>query len=228
MNGKIVTPYNTYHGDINLTRCFMEYETLDGIVPSFDYGVVYLENNTKPVVIIYNGYIKNRILFYVFTGIDNQKTYTPKINYNHHIDFGLSLETWDFLVQHNAVSEKIVDRMLLCPECQGIPTVRPGCPECGSSFTKPDQLVHHYACGNVDFLETFTISKKNGSLTCHKCNAPDLIINCDFDVSVGLYRCMECGWQGDGAKLIGHCLCCDTVFRMTEASEVLIKEYTLL
>lgn len=119
------------------------------------------------------------------------------------------------------------DRVLVCPSCNGIPTVRPGCASCGSSNIKPDLLVHHYACGRVDFLHTYTIDRASGSLTCPKCHKEKLLINCDYDVSHGLQRCYDCGWTGNAAKLVGQCLACETRFLIDEAKSIEIVNYHL-
>lgn len=119
------------------------------------------------------------------------------------------------------------DRFLTCPECGSLPTCRPGCPECGSSNIHPDLLVHHYACGNVDFLRTYIIDKERGSLTCPKCHKSDNIVNCDYDVSHGLRRCSDCGWSGSAVKMIGECINCETRFLMDEAVMVESQNYQI-
>lgn len=170
---------------------------------------------------------KNGIIFYRnWTDLLKAGSFIPFIDENYKLETGLSMEVWNLFVKHGVVQEKIVGRMLLCPESLGLPTVYPGCPECGDPFTKPDQLVHHYKCGNVDFLHNFIINRERGSLTCMKCHEAELIINADYDVSVGLHRCQSCGWTGDGPKMIGKCMATGTMFRMTEAYDFTVKEYT--
>ena len=126
-----------------------------------------------------------------------------------------------------ADEDSIIDSILVCPECGNIPLVKPGCASCGSHRIAPDILVHHYACGNVDFIHQYVINKENGSLTCPKCHKEGLIVNCDYDVTQGLQRCDDCGWTGNVAKMIGTCLKCQTTFLMDEAKSVDIKRYTL-
>ena len=122
---------------------------------------------------------------------------------------------------------QMTDRFLACPECGGLPTFRPGCPECGSSKIYSDLLVHHYACGNVDYIRNFPIDTKRGSLSCTKCHKTELIINCDYDVSHGLKRCGECGWSGSSAKMIGQCINCETRFLMDEAPLLEPQKYRI-
>jgi hypothetical protein len=115
------------------------------------------------------------------------------------------------------ISINIRDSFLACPSCGGLPTIRPGCPNCGSSNTHPDILVHHYKCGNVDFLQTYVIDSEKGTLTCPKCHQAGLIVNCDYDVSHGLQRCGDCAWTGNAAKLLGDCISCNIRFLIDEA-----------
>lgn len=238
MKMTLFTPKMQYEGFVDFSENKMLIQTSDNIRAK--YGVIAPENGSPVIVTdivqdskIYTDYVR----FSNFYWVDGNQVFTPSVKSDFHIDFGLvldnidnmsSYELWKFFIDHKAVSAKAVDRMLVCPECSGIPTVRPGCPECGHSFIKPDQLVHHYKCGNVDFLRNFEINREKGSLTCGKCHESELMINCDYDVSVGLHRCMSCGWTGDGPKMIGNCLSCHTVFRMTEAKEIIINEYTVL
>lgn len=126
-----------------------------------------------------------------------------------------------------SVPYQMTDKFLACPSCGGIPTFRPGCPDCGSSNITHDLLVHHYACGNVDFLRNFVIDRENGSLTCPKCHKDKLIINCDYDVSHGLRRCGDCGWTGNFAKMVGACINCRTRFLMDEASMMEPQQYRI-
>lgn len=119
------------------------------------------------------------------------------------------------------------DKFLACPACGGLPTFRPGCANCGSSRVVPDLLVHHYKCGNVDFLRNYVIDKVRGSLTCPKCHEAELIVNCDYDVSHGLRRCSDCGWTGNAIKMVGECINCDTRFLMDEASLLEPQHYRI-
>lgn len=123
--------------------------------------------------------------------------------------------------------EVVFDRLLVCPECGNLPVVKPGCGSCGSHRINPDILVHHYACGNVDFINQYVIDQDNGSLTCPKCHKTGLIVNCDYDVTHGLQRCDDCGWTGNVAKMIGTCMKCQTSFLMDEAKSVGVKRYTI-
>lgn len=197
----------------------------------FDYGVLILGNSTVPILVMSGTQVKQDRYIEVtcWSFNDNQgKVYTPFVDegfYQHRIEE----DYLKMFVKHKAATKKLIDKVLTCPECEAVSfTIRPGCPACGSHATRPDQLVHHYACGNVDLLETFTINRIQGSIACGKCHKDNLIINVDYDVSAGLHRCMHCGWTGNNVKLIGRCLGCETNFLVAEAKDIDLIEYTIL
>ena len=157
----------------------------------------------------------------------NHKPVNDLLNYT--LVNGRVVETSIPIAWVGKATSKVVDKILICPktDCKGIPTIRPGCASCGSSNIRPDLLVHHYACGNVDFLHNYVIDRQQGSLTCPKCHKTGLIINCDYDVSHGLQKCYDCGWTGNAAKLIGQCTVCETRFLVDEADTFDVVSYKL-
>lgn len=126
-------------------------------------------------------------------------------------------------VTEGKLVKTLVDQVLVCPECLSIPTIRPGCPTCGSIHLKLDELIHHYRCGNVESVEYFIQPDK--TLLCRKCKQEALVINKDYDVSIGLFRCEDCDWTGSSIKLIGHCTNCPTIFLVSEAYKQDLWEY---
>lgn len=143
------------------------------------------------------------------------------------IEHDLPDNIYNLLVQEDMALAEIVDKVLVCPSCNSLPLVRPGCANCGGFNVKPDILVHHYSCGCVDHLSQFVINRETGSLTCHKCHKDGLIVNCDYDVSHGIQRCLDCGWTGNAPRLIGSCHNCDTMFLMSEAINSDVLRYTI-
>lgn len=143
------------------------------------------------------------------------------------IEYDLPDGTYDLLVREGLFTAETIDKVLLCPACSSIPLVRPGCASCGGFNVKPDILVHHYACGCVDHLNQFIIDRETGSLTCQKCHKSGLIINCDYDVSHGIQRCIDCGWTGNTPRLVGTCHQCDTMFLISEARNSDVLRYTI-
>ena len=114
------------------------------------------------------------------------------------------------------------DKLLVCPQCQSLPTWRLGCPTCGSSSTSADQLIHHYACAHIGHAAEF---KTDGSLCCPKCKVQDLVIGADFEYLSGPQRCRNCGWCDSKLSPIGNCLSCGFRFAGHQALEITVNGY---
>lgn len=138
----------------------------------------------------------------------------PKIR-DFHFCYPVSPDLLDVFVQQNVLNRKIDGVALLCPECEGLPMIFPGCPSCGSFQFTRDELVHHFSCGHVAFLDTFI--QPDGTMRCQKCQKTKMIINSDYDVSSGICRCSQCTWTGSDIRLVGTCLSCSTSFLIIEA-----------
>jgi hypothetical protein len=232
ISAKLATSKGEWTGDCEITEDKFSLSIETSIPIAFSYGVLHFSNTTVPVpVMAGTSRFKDGVMTvkcHRFVDPTGCVVYTSFIEGNDY-QYRIDKQSLDLFVKHGVATSKVVDRVLICPECECVAfTIRPGCPSCGSHATRPDQLVHHYACGNVDLLETFTINRQQGSLACGKCHKDGLIINVDYDVSAGLQRCMDCGWTGNNAKLIGRCLCCETTFLVTEAKEINLMEYTML
>jgi hypothetical protein len=234
---KFTTPYKTYIGEGNYEKLagntcvkFLLNNTSNLVNDRFIYGKAILEdivlsykfpvsymiicNSNKENLLLcnpfkYNGYVYPHIEYFKYAYSDNELL-------------------WELYVDNNIATRELIDRVLLCPKCQAIPTVRPGCPSCGSFNIAADILVHHYACGNVNFLNTFVIDKDQGSITCPKCHKHNLLVNCDYDVTHGLQRCGDCGNTSNSLKMIGKCLVCETQFLTDQAYEMNLYKYSFI
>jgi DNA-binding response OmpR family regulator len=108
----------------------------------------------------------------------------------------------------------LIDRVQVCPRCQGLPSFRFGCPGCGSARVTNDRLIHHYACGHVDHIAAF---EQSGELVCPKCRTRKLVVGSDFEHLVGPYRCFDCDWSAAELEHVAHCLRCDYRFPAHQA-----------
>ena len=106
-----------------------------------------------------------------------------------------------------------LDRVIVCPECEAVPTVRPGCGSCGSAWVQNESLIHHYACAHVGPETEFRTS--NG-LSCPKCRLPDLVAGSDFDQVKGCLKCSDCNAVSAKPEMICHCLSCHHRFPASE------------
>jgi len=114
--------------------------------------------------------------------------------------------TWQ---DDETVTKVPLDQIMVCPCCESIPTFRPGCSECGSAWTRPESLLHHYACAHIGLQSEF---QTDGGLMCPKCRQTQLVAGADFEVVPGSYVCDDCGTHSSEPTLIGHCLSCQHRF----------------
>lgn len=119
-----------------------------------------------------------------------------------------------------SVTRIVLDKILVCPCCEGVPTFRMGCGCCGSAMMEPDVLIHHYACAHICSEAEF---RAGDDLVCPKCRQNNLVAGSDFETVPGGHACADCGEHSSQSKLIGHCLSCQHRFPAEEAAiQVLI------
>jgi DNA-binding response OmpR family regulator len=121
-----------------------------------------------------------------------------------------------------SVTKIVLDKILVCPCCEGVPTFRSGCGCCGSAMTEPDVLIHHYACAHIDSEAEF---RKGDDLVCPKCRQTNLIASSDFETVAGGHVCADCGERTSQSELIGHCLSCQHRFPASEAVTQVLTAY---
>jgi len=115
-----------------------------------------------------------------------------------------------------------LDKICVCPECEAVPTFRPGCGACGSAWTEHEVLIHHYACAHVGPESEFLT---DSGLVCPKCRLRDLVAGSDFEQTKGCLRCSDCDAIFAEAKMIGHCLSCQHRFPASEGKLKSIYAY---
>ena len=108
-----------------------------------------------------------------------------------------------------------LDRIIECPDCEAVPTFRPGCGSCGSAWVDHESLIHHYACAHVGPESEFRSSANDG-LSCPKCRTNDLVVGADFDQVEGCMKCNDCGSVFNQPEMICHCLACQRRFPASE------------
>jgi len=114
----------------------------------------------------------------------------------------------------DSVAKVALDEIMVCPCCSGIPTFRQGCGTCGSAWTRPEQLIHHYACAHIGAEDEF---RQGDRFVCPKCRQTDLVAGSDFETVPGGLICADCHAHTSQPKLIGHCLSCQHRFPAAEA-----------
>lgn len=107
----------------------------------------------------------------------------------------------------------LLDTVIVCPECEAVPTFRHGCGACGSGCIEQEILIHHYACAHIGSEGEF---RRSGELVCPKCRLSGLVAGSDFEQTHGCLRCCDCDAIFTESKMIGHCLSCQHRFDSTE------------
>ncbi|MBC7815691.1 MAG: hypothetical protein IAG10_02200 [Planctomycetaceae bacterium] len=117
--------------------------------------------------------------------------------------------------QRGALSEVLLDRIWVCPQCRALPSFRPACPCCGSGGVERDRMLHHFACAFVGSTGEFQVSDEG--LACPKCCTQRLMVGTDCEYLDGPWRCSDCDWSTAELEIVGHCLKCGFRFPAQQA-----------
>ena len=134
-----------------------------------------------------------------------------------------TLQKWE---KAGVLQRSVFDKVLVCPQCESLPTIREGCRQCGSADMIHQRLIHHYACAYVgqhyEFQPSWT--QKNTSaplnglaaaedqevelLICPKCSVDKMVAGVDYEFIQGPYECRACNWRDTTKEQYAHCLGC--------------------
>lgn len=141
----------------------------------------------------------------------------PHINHStYRYETGLPTETLYKWVELGICRPILIDRILVCPDCRALPTIRRGCRACGSVRTANSQLIHHFPCAHVGMVKEFD---QGDELVCPKCRQRKLVIGADFEYLSGPYQCLDCNWSDTQLELVGQCQACELRFPIQQAVE---------
>jgi hypothetical protein len=125
------------------------------------------------------------------------------------------------LVKHGLLRDKIVDRTLLCPNCNS-PEVHSKftCPRCSFNTVMLTQLIEHKTCGYIGARKDFL---KNDLLICPRCEANISNDLESYRVIGDFYQCENCGNRFDKPDVIHICQNCgkSSTFMEIKYAEVL-------
>jgi len=124
-----------------------------------------------------------------------------------------TLQRW---VEFGILTPVLVDHVLVCPQCRALPSFRRSCRMCGTVRVASPQLIHHFACANVGYLEDY---QSDDRIICPKCRSQDLMVGADFEYLNGPYTCLECKWQDNELESVAKCLGCQALFPAHQAVE---------
>ncbi len=118
------------------------------------------------------------------------------------------------LAELGVLERIIVDRVHVCPECEGLPVYRSVCHACHSSNVSRDELIHHYACAHVAPVRAFD---RGNVVRCPKCQLGPLIVSADFEYLPGLYTCLDCRRVGTQLEGRARCMRCQHDFAFADS-----------
>lgn len=102
------------------------------------------------------------------------------------------------------------ERVTRCPSCSAhTVNVREVCPSCGSSNLMAQPMLHHFRCGYVGPIETFSQDER-GQWICPKCNSKLKNLGTDYEHAGDHYSCRSCFASFQDPNAEGFCLTCGT------------------
>lgn len=131
------------------------------------------------------------------------------------------LEQWHSL---GVLKKYLIDRVLVCRQCETLPTWRRGCHQCGSGRIDQDRLVHHFACAHVAAASEFETPT---GLHCPKCRTKNMIVGSDFEFIDGPLQCFDCDASGGLPTMSGLCHRCFDRFEHADAFEKKLYGYNV-
>jgi len=142
-------------------------------------------------------------------------------------DEHIALDILDLAEREGIFDSTYVDRIYLCPSCQGGHlTYREVCPKCGSSNSKTEDIIHHFPCAYVGPLSDFT-NEIDDQLDCPKCNKRLRHIGVDYDKPSVLHECKACDHKFQDFNVKAKCLACNTDNLVEQLKGREIRKYSL-
>lgn len=142
-------------------------------------------------------------------------------------DEHMALDVLEIGEQEGIFDSIYVDRIYLCPNCQGGQmSYREVCPKCGSSNSTTEDIIHHFPCAYVGPLSDFT-NEIDDQLDCPKCNKRLRHIGVDYDKPSVLHECKACDHKFQDFNVKAKCLACsqDNLVEQLKGRE--IRKYSL-
>lgn len=142
-------------------------------------------------------------------------------------DEHIALDILDLAEREGIFNSTYVDRIYLCPSCQGGHlTYREVCPKCGSSNSTTEDIIHHFPCAYVGPLSDFT-NEIDDQLDCPKCNKRLRHIGVDYDKPSVLHECKACDHKFQDFNVKAKCLACGTDNLVEQLKGREIRKYNL-
>lgn len=100
------------------------------------------------------------------------------------------------------------DRIYLCTNCSGgFLNYREVCPQCSSSHSTTEDMVHHFPCAYIGPIKDFQ-NTIDDELNCPKCNKTLRHIGVDYDKPSVLHTCQNCNHRYQDYHVKAKCISC--------------------
>ncbi|MCB9194873.1 MAG: hypothetical protein H6598_01435 [Flavobacteriales bacterium] len=100
------------------------------------------------------------------------------------------------------------DRVYLCTSCNGgYLNYREVCPQCSSSHSTTEDMVHHFPCAYIGPIKDFQ-NTIDDELNCPKCNKTLRHIGVDYDKPSVLHTCQNCNHRYQDYHVKAKCISC--------------------
>lgn len=131
----------------------------------------------------------------------------------------------EVMVKDGILKGVVVDRILMCPECNAI-TVRTRylCPSCKSFNVERVLLIEHMVCG---FIGSSRLFKKGESEVCPRCGRTLKKAQVDWRAIGMTFECYECGLMFDEPKIAHKCIPNGHEFDPTNSKYEAVHKYVL-
>ncbi|MCB9189525.1 MAG: hypothetical protein H6599_09635 [Flavobacteriales bacterium] len=119
------------------------------------------------------------------------------------------------------------DRLYLCTNCNGgFLNYREVCPQCSSSHSTTEDMVHHFPCAYIGPMKDFQ-NTIDDELNCPKCNKTLRHIGVDYDKPSELHTCQKCNHKYQDYHVRAKCISCHHDNYIENLIPKEIKNYTL-
>jgi hypothetical protein len=119
------------------------------------------------------------------------------------------------------------DRVYLCTNCNGgYLNYREVCPQCSSSHSKTEDMVHHFPCAYIGPMKDFQ-NTIDDELNCPKCNKTLRHIGVDYDKPSVLHTCQKCNHKYQDYHVRAKCISCHHDNHIENLISKEVKDFTL-
>ena len=124
----------------------------------------------------------------------------------------------DDLVRNGYLKRQFYDKVVLCPACNARDLKRLTlCPKCRSRHVLKTKVFEHVACGTVATEADYT---RNGTRVCPKCRLELQLLEDDYRMPDGYFKCLDCGELTDRPVTRWRCEKCQAEMDQSELHEL--------